>query len=174
MNREEKKQEVERLKADLAASGTVFVASFQKMKVSEDQELRHQVRNAGGSYRVVKNTLAELGAKGTAAEAILKSLIGPTAVAMTGLNPVALAKALSAYAKANPNFTFRAGMVEGRVIALNEIAEIALLPSKEELIAKVLYLIASPARGLAATLQGVSRNLASVLDQAVKEEKFQQ
>ena len=93
---------------------------------------------------------------------------------MTGLNPVALAKALSAYAKANPNFTFRAGMVEGRVIALSEIAYIAVLPSREELIAKVLYLIASPARGLATTLQGVTRNLASVLDQAVKEGKFQQ
>ncbi len=174
MNREEKSKEVERLKADLNDSGAVFVVNFQKIPVAEDLELRRQVRAAGGRYRVIKNTLAELGAKGTPAEPLLKSLSGPTALAMTGASPVALAKALSAYAKANPNFTFRAGLVEGRVISLAEIASLAILPSKEELLAKVLYLLASPARSLATTLQAVTRNIVSVLDQAVKEGKFTQ
>ncbi len=173
MNREEKRAEVERLKADLAKAEAVFVVSFQKIPVSEDLELRKQVRAAGGRYRVIKNTLAKLGAQGTSSEEILKDLAGPTALALTEASPVGLAKALSAYAKANPNFTFRAGMVEGRAISLSEIAALAVLPGKEELLAKLLYLLAAPARGLATTLQAVARNMVSVMDQAVKEGKFQ-
>lgn len=174
MNREDKSKEVERLKADLTKAAAVFVVNFQKIPVSEDLELRRQVRAAGGRYRVIKNTLAKLGAQGTPSEEILKQLAGPTALALTDASPVGLAKALSAYAKANPNFTFRAGLVEGRVISLAEIASLAILPSKEELLAKVLYLLASPARSLAITLQAVTRNMVSVLDQAVKEGKFTQ
>ena len=172
MTRDEKQKEVEQLKEDLLKSGSVFVINFQKIPVSEDFELRRQVRAAGGNYRVVKNTLAELGAKGTPAEQVLKSLAGATALAITESSPVALAKALTAYAKANPNFTFRAGFVEGRVISLAEIAELAVLPGKEELLSKVLYLLGSPARSIATTIQAVVRNMASVIDQAVKEGKF--
>jgi large subunit ribosomal protein L10 len=172
LRRDEKKSEVERLKADLTQSGSVFVMNFQKITVAEDWDLRRQVRAAGGRYRVVKNRLAKLGAKGTPAEPVLKSLAGPTALALTAASPVALAKALTAYAKANPNFTFRAGLVEGRAVSLSEIAELALLPGKEELLAKVLYLIASPVRSIAVTMQAVVRNIASVIDQAVKENKF--
>ena len=174
MRRDEKKSEVERLRAELAKSGSVFVMGFQKIPVSEDLELRRQVRGAGGRYQVVKNTLAELSAQGTPAEQILKALSGPTALATTETSPVALAKALTAYAKANPNFTFRAGLVESRVVSLAEITELAVLPSKEELLAKVLGLINAPARGVAMALQAVVRNMASVMDQAVKEGKFNQ
>ena len=174
MNREDKKKEVERLKSELGRAGSVFVMAFDKLKVSEDMELRHQIRTAGGRYCVIKNTLAELGSQGTPAAPVLKGLKGPTSLAITELSPVGLAKALTAYAKANPNFTFRAGVVEGRVISLRDISEIALLPSREELLAKVMYLLSSPARGIASTLQAVTRNLASVVDQAVKEGKFQQ
>lgn len=172
MNREKKSKEVEQLQADLSQAGSVFVVNFQKVPVSEDWELRLKVRAAGGRYRVVKNTLAELGAKGTPAEPILRALSGPTALALTQTNPVTLAKVLSAYAKGNPNFTFRAGWVEGRVISLAEITQLALLPSKEELLAKVLYLLSSPARGVAGAIQAVIRSMAAVLDQAVKENKF--
>jgi large subunit ribosomal protein L10 len=174
LRRDDKEKEVQRLNADLLKSGSVFALNFQKIPVSEDFELRRQIRAAGGNYRVVKNTLAELGAKGTPAEQILKALAGETALAMTEASPVALAKALTAYAKANPNFTFRSGVVEGRVISLAEIGELAVLPGKEELLAKVLYLLASPARSLATTMQAVARNMASVIDQAVKEGKFNQ
>ncbi len=174
MNRDDKKKEVERLKSELGRAGSVFVMAFEKLKVSEDMELRHQIRTAGGRYCVVKNTLAELGAEGTPAGPVLKGLKGPTALAITELSPVGLAKALTAYAKSNPNFTFRAGVVEGRVISLRDISDIALLPSREELLAKVMYLLLSPARGIASTMQAVTRNLASVMDQAVKEGKFQQ
>jgi len=174
LNREKKSKEVEQLQADLSKAGSVFVVNFTKIPVSADWELRRQVRAAGGRYRVVKNTLAELGGKGTPVEPILNKLAGPTALALTEANPVTLAKVLSAYAKENPNFTFRAGWVEGRVISLAEIAQLALLPGKEELLAKVLYLLSSPARGLAGAIQAVIRSIAAVLDQAVKENKFSQ
>ncbi len=172
MRREENQAEVERLKSELVGAGSVFVVSFQKIPVTEDLELRRQVRAAGGRYRVVKNRLAVLGAKGTAAEQIIKSLSGPTALALTAASPVGLAKALSAYAKANPNFAFRAGLVEGRAISLNQIAELALLPGKEALLSKVAGLVVGPARSVAVTMQAVIRNIASVVDQAVKEGKF--
>jgi len=163
---------VERLREDLAKSSSVFVVNFERIKVSGDFALRKQIRQAGGRYQVVKNTLAERSGQGTPAEPVLKALTGATAIALSQDNPVALAKALSNYAKENPNFTFRAGVVEGRVVSVAEIAELALLPGKEELLAKVLYLLASPARGMATAVQSVMRGIATVLDQAVKEKKF--
>ncbi|HWP83742.1 MAG TPA: 50S ribosomal protein L10 [Terriglobia bacterium] len=174
MNREEKQQEIERLRAELSKAVSVFLMNFEKIPVQEDWELRRQIRAAGGRYRVLKNTLAEIGGKGTPAEALMRSLSGPTAMATTETNPVALAKALSAYAKANPNFTFRAGWVEGRVISIDEIAALVQLPGKEELLAKVMFLINSPARGVAAAAQMVIGGLARALHQAVQEGKLQQ
>jgi len=103
-----------------------------------------------------------------------RSGVVAVALASTETSPVALAKVLSTYAKENPDFTFRAGIVEGRVISLAEFAELALMPGKEELFSKVLYLIGSPARGIAVAMQSVIRGLAAVLDQAVKENKFHQ
>jgi large subunit ribosomal protein L10 len=174
VNREEKQQEIERLRDELAKALSVFVMSFEKIPVSEDWELRRQVRAAGGTYNVVKNTLAERGAQGTAAEALIKGLSGPTALATSQSNPVALAKALSAYAKANPNFAFRAGWVEGRVISIAEITELVQLPGREELLAKVMYLLGSPARGAASAMQSVVSGMARALNQAVQENKFSQ
>jgi large subunit ribosomal protein L10 len=142
------------------------------MTVSQDYELRKQVRAAGGKYQVVKNTLAEIASEGTPAADALKGLAGPTAIAFTEGDPVSLAKVLTAYAKTNPSFTFKAGMVEGRVVAIKEIAELATLPSKEELISKLLFLLNAPAQQLATVVNAVSRNLAVVVDQAVKENKF--
>lgn len=174
MDREEKAKEVARIREALEKATSLFVVNFQKVPVSQEWELRRQVQAAGGGYRVVKNTLTEIGAKGLPAEAILHSLAGPTALASTETNPVALAKVLSTYAKENPDFRFRAGIVEGRVISLTEFADLAVMPSKEELLSKVVYLAGSPARGIAGTMQSVIRGIASVLDQAVKEEKFRQ
>lgn len=174
MNREEKRQEIERLRRELAKASSVFVVHFEKIPVAEDWELRKQIRAAGGQYRVVKNTLAELGAKGTPAEQLVKSLTGATALATTETNPVSLAKALSTYAKANPHFTFRAGMVEGRVISIAEIANLVNLPSREELLAKMMCVISAPARGIAGTMQSVMRSMATVIHRAVEENKFSQ
>ncbi len=171
-NREQKKKELEALRAELERCRNIIVSAFSGIAVAQDYELRKQVRTAGGAYRVVKNTLAELAAQGTGAESILKNLTGPTALAFTEKDPVALAKVLTAYAKANPSFTFKAGMVEGRVISLAEISELATMPSKEELLARLLYLLNAPARRLASAVGAVTRSLAVVVDQAVQANKF--
>lgn len=172
MNRDEKKQEVERLKQELEKTAHLMVNSFSGLTVGQDYELRKKIRAVGGKYKVVKNTLAERAAKGTPAEAVLKGLGGPTGIAYTQGDPVALAKAISEYAKANPAFTFKAGVVEGRVVDLKDLAQLATLPSKEELISKVLYLINAPAQRLATVVGAVARNLAVVVDQATKQNKF--
>ena len=141
--------------------------------MSQDFELRKVVRGAGGKYRVIKNNLAEKASEGTAAEQVLKNLRGMTSVAYTMNDPVALAKALTAYAKANPSFTFKAGMVEGRVIDVRAIDDLANMPAKEEIFARLLYLINAPAQRLVSAIGAVGRNLAVVVDQGVKENKFQ-
>jgi len=167
-----KKEELDALKKDLEQAKNMFVAQFQGMTVLQDTELRHKIRETKSSYRVVKNTLAKKAAEGTAAEGVSKSFDGSTAIAYNATDPVSLAKALTAYAKTNPLFVFKAGMVEGRVINLGDIASIAAMPSKEELIAKLLFLINSPAQRLAVAMNGVARNLAVVMKQAVEQKKF--
>jgi large subunit ribosomal protein L10 len=172
--KEDKKKEIDALRQDLERSKNLFVTGYEKLKVSQDFELRKAVRGVGGSYRVVKNNLAELASQGTPAGQVLKDLRGMTSVAYTSSDPVALAKALTTYAKANPSFTFKAGIVEGRVIDIKAINELANMPSKEEIFAKLLYLINAPAQRLAMAINAVGRNLAAVVDQGVKENKFQE
>lgn len=167
-----KKEELDDLKKDLAQAKNLFVAQFQGMTVAQDTELRVKIRESKSKYRVVKNTLAKKAAEGTPAEAVSKQFDGSTSIAYNANDPVSLAKALSAYAKANPLFVFKAGIVEGRVINLSDITSIAAMPSKEELIAKLLFLINSPAQRLAVAMNGVARNLAVVLKQAVEQKKF--
>jgi len=167
-----KKEELDALKKDLEQAKNLFVAQFQGIKVSQDTELRQKIRETKSSYRVVKNTLVRKAAEGTAAEGVAKSFDGSTAIAYNADDPVSLAKALTAYAKTNPLFVFKAGVVEGRVINLADITAIAAMPSKEELIAKLLFLINSPAQRLAVALNGVARNLAVVMKQAVEQKKF--
>ena len=167
-----KKEELDALKKDLEQAKNLFVAQFQGMTVSQDTELRHKIRETKSTYRVVKNTLVKKAAEGTAAEGVAKSFDGSTAIAYNASDPVSLAKALTAYAKTNPLFVFKAGVVEGRVINLADITAIAAMPSKEELIAKLLFLINSPAQRLAVAMNGVARNLAVVMKQAVEQKKF--
>lgn len=171
-NREQKKKDLDALKHDLEKADNVIVSSFSGITVEQDYELRKQVRQAGGKYRVVKNTVAELAAKGTPAEAVLKDLSGATAIAYTDKDPVALAKALITYAKNNPVLTFKSGVVEGRVFDIKRLTDLATMPSKEELVSKILFLVNAPAQRLVTVLSAVSRNLAVVVDQAVKEKKF--
>lgn len=169
----DKAKDLEALKKDFEAANNIFVTGYEKLTVSQDFELRKAVRGAGGDYKVVKNNLAEKASEGTPAEELMKHLAGMTSLALTLKDPVALAKALTTYAKTVPAFTFKAGMVEGRVINIAEIQALANLPAKEELIAKVMFLINAPAQRMAVSLNGVARNLAIVLDQAIKENKFQ-
>lgn len=170
--KEDKKKDIDALRQDLEKSRNLFVTGYEKLRVEQDFELRKTVRAAGGKYRVVKNNLVEKASAGTPAEEILKGLRGMTSLAYTTADPVALAKALTTYAKNNPSFTFKAGLVEGRVIDIRTIQDLANMPSKEELYAKLLYLIHAPAQRLLTAIQAVGRNLAVVVDQGVKENKF--
>jgi large subunit ribosomal protein L10 len=172
-NKDDKKKEIGGLRQDLEKSKSLFVTGYEKLRVSQDFELRKAVRAAKGKYRVIKNSLAEVASQGTPAGQVLKNLRGMTSVAYTFDDPVALAKALTAYAKTNPSFTFKAGMVEGRVIDVKAIQDLASMPPREEILAKLLYLINAPAQRLATAIGAVGRSLAVVVDQGVKENKFQ-
>jgi large subunit ribosomal protein L10 len=120
----------------------------------------------------VKNTVAERAAAGTQAEGLLKDLKGTNSIAFTKSDPVALAKILTKVAKDVPAFQFRAGLVEGRVISIQEIGQLAQLPSKEELLSKVMFMLNAPAQRVASAMAAVTRNLAVVLSEAVKANKF--
>lgn len=171
-NKDDKKKDIEGLRKDLEQSKNLFVTGYQKLRVDQDFELRKAVRGAGGKYRVIKNNLAEKASEGTAAEGVLKGLRGMTSLAYTSKDPVALAKALTAYAKNNPSFTFKAGLVEGRVIDIRAINDLATLPSREEVLARLLFMINAPAQRLVTAMNAVGRNLAVVVDQGVKANKF--
>jgi len=170
----DKEKDLEALKKDFEKINNIFLTGFEKLTVQQDFELRKTIRGAGGNYKVVKNNLAEKASQGTPAEDIMANLAGMTSLAYTAKDPVALAKALTTYAKTNPTFTFKAGLVEGRVINVKSIQDLASLPSREEILAKVLFLIQASAQRLVTSLSGVGRNLAVVVDQAVKENKFSQ
>jgi large subunit ribosomal protein L10 len=167
-----KEEELNQLKKDLADAKNMIVAKFQGMTVAQDTELRQKIRATKSDYQVVKNTLARIAAKGTPAENLAKAFEGPTAIAYNASDPVSLAKALTAYAKTNPLFVFKAGMVEGRVVNIADLNVIASMPSKEELIAKLLVVLNAPAQRIAVALNGVARNLAVVIGQAVEQKKF--
>lgn len=170
--KEDKQKDVDSLRQDLARLQNLFVTGYEKMRVDQDFELRKVVRGAGAKYRVVKNNLAAKASEGTPSEQVLKDLRGMTSMAYTSGDPVALAKALTAYAKTNPSFTFKAGIVEGRAIDVKAINDLATMPPREEILAKLLYLINAPAQRLLTAVNAVGRNLAVVVDQAVKENKF--
>jgi large subunit ribosomal protein L10 len=173
-NKSDKAKELEALRKELESEPTIFVAGYEKMTVQQDYDLRKSVRQAGGKYHVVKNNLAAKASEDLPSKDLLNDLRGMSSLAYTTGDPVALAKALTTYAKANPAFTFKSGFVEGRVVEVKSIQDLASLPSKEELIAKVMFLINSSAQRLAVSLAGVARNLAIVIDQAAKEGKFKE
>ena len=173
-DKNEKKRDVEDLKKAIEEHKNLFVTSYEKLTVRQDFQLRKTVREAGGKYRVVKNNLVAKATEGTAANELLGDLKGMTSLAYTSKDPVALAKALTKYSREHPAFTFKAGMVEGRVIDINAINELASMPPKEEIYAKLLYLINAPATRLVSCINGVGRNLAVVLDQGVRENKFRE
>ncbi len=172
VSRAKKTEQVDELSGELKKVSSVIVTTYSKLTVAQDYELRKTLRSSGAKYRVVKNTLAARASKGTKVEEVLKDLAGVTSIAYTEGDPVALAKALSKYAKDNPEFTFKAGLVEGRVISIKEIQALATMPSKEEIYAKLLFLINAPAQRLVTVMNAVGKDLAVVINQGVEKEKF--
>jgi len=170
--RSEKQQDLDNLKTDLAKISSVILTTFQGITVEDDTKLRRAVQAAGGKYQVVKNTIAERAGNGTPAEGVLKNLTGTNSIAYTTTDAVALAKALTKIAKDVPAFKFKAGVMEGRVISIAEIQQLANLPSKEELISKIMFLLNAPAQRIAAAMNALPRNMAVTVNEAIKANKF--
>jgi large subunit ribosomal protein L10 len=172
LSRASKSEKVGKLAAELEHSTSAIIGTFKGLTAAKDFELRKTVRAAGGSYHVVKNKLAARAAEGTKIEQALKGLKGVSSVAYTSGDPVALAKALSTWVKENTEFTFKLGIIDGKVIDVREIGELATMPGKEELFSKLLFLINSPAQRLATVINATGRDLAVVINQGVEKNKF--
>ncbi|MDQ3011887.1 MAG: 50S ribosomal protein L10 [Acidobacteriota bacterium] len=171
--REQKDQNITALKEDFQHTGHALIVSFQGLPVDKDWELRRALQAAQLNYRVVKNTIGRRAVEGTPLESLKDHFKGMTAIAYSETDPVGLAKVLSKFAKDNAKLTFKAGVVEGRAINVKDIETLASMPSKEELIGKVMFLLNAPAQRIAITLNGVARNL-SVVMQQVAEKKGEQ
>jgi large subunit ribosomal protein L10 len=172
LTRAKKAEKVTALASELEHSTSAIVGTFSALTAAKDFDLRKTVREAGGSYHVVKNKLAARAAKGSKIEAALQGLKGVSSVAYTSGDPVALAKALSTWVKENAEFTFKLGIVDGKVITVDEISALATLPGKEELFSKLLFLISSPAQRLVTVMNATGRDLAVVINQGVEKGKF--
>ena len=172
LTKAKKNEKVQQLATELEHSTSAIIGTFKGLTAAKDFELRKAIRAAGGSYHVVKNKLAAKSAEGTKVEAALQGLKGVSSVAYTSGDPVALAKALSTWVKDNAEFTFKLGIVDGKVIDVAQIDALAKLPGKEELFSKLLFLIQSPAQRLATVINATGRNLAVVVNQAVEQNKF--
>jgi large subunit ribosomal protein L10 len=172
LTRAKKTEKVEKLAAELAGSTSAIIGTFKALTADKDFDLRKTVRGAGGHYHVVKNKLAPRAAQGTQIADALKGLKGVSSVAYTSGDPVALAKALSTWVKDNAEFTFKLGIIDGKVITVDEIKDLATMPGKEELFSKLLFLIQSPAQRLATVINATGRDLAVVINQGVEKGKF--
>jgi len=173
ISRAKKTEKVELLAHELENSTTAIVGTFAKLTVAKDFELRKVIREAGGKYRVVKNKLAAVSGKGTQVEAALKGLKGVNSVAFTAGDPVALAKVFAKWAGDNAaEFQFKLGIVDGKLLTVDEVKSLATMPGKEELFSKLLFLINAPAQRLVTVLNATGRDLAVVLGQGVEKEKF--
>ena len=169
-----KAEQIDKLNNELQKASSMIVGTFSKLTVAKDFELRKTVRSAGGKYQVVKNTLAKRASEGTKVSEALKGLKGVTSIAFTEGDPVALAKALSKYVDDNPEFSFKAGVLEGKLLSLTEVKALATMPSKEEIYSKLLFLINAPAQRLVTVMNAVGRDLAVVINQGVEKKKFKE
>jgi large subunit ribosomal protein L10 len=168
-NREQKAEAISEFSENIGKATNAFVLDFKGITVPQVTELRKQVRESGSEYVVVKNTLALIGVKDSPLTKLSSHFTGMTAIAYNTTDPVALAKVLTKFAKDVPTVQFKGAMLAGQVVAANEIQNIANLPSREELLGKLLYLMQHPIRGLAVVLNGTLRNFAVVLDQIAQQ-----
>jgi len=173
LTRADKEKLIAEYHEGLAEAPHAFLLGFSGITVPQVTELRNRVRATGGEYLVVKNNLALRAIDSTALAALEEHFVGPTAVVYSTKDPVALAKALTDYAKEVPAIQFKAGMVERRAVAAGQIREIAQLPGREELIAKLLFLLQSPIVRFARVLAAVPQSLVLVLDQVRQQRQGQ-
>jgi large subunit ribosomal protein L10 len=170
-NREQKAEAISEFTEGIGSATNAFVLDFKGITVPQVTELRKQVRESGSEYVVIKNTLALIAVKDTPLTKLSNHFSGMTAVAYNTTDAVALAKVLTKFAKDVPTVQFKGAMLGGQVVAATEIQNIANLPSRDELVSKLLYLLQSPIRGLATVLAANIRNLAVVIDQIAKQKE---
>lgn len=173
LTRLEKEQQIEALKKRLAPAHGLFIMDFTGLTVTEVNELRRKVREAEGQYVVVKNTLARLALAGSENEPATSLITGPSAVAYTSHDAVTLAKALAEFAKGHDKLRFRGGLLEGELLDAEQAAKVAALPSRNELVARLLYLLQSPMRRLVTAMNWPVRGLAVSLKQIADEKNRQ-
>ena len=172
ISKAKKSEKVKQLAKELETSTTAIIGTFTKLTVAKDYELRKVIREAGGKYRVVKNKLAAVSSEGSSIAPALKGLKGVNSVAFTSGDPVALAKVFAKWAGENAEFQFKLGIVDGKLLNVEEVKQLATMPGKEEIFAKLLFLINAPAQRLVTVMNATGRDLAVVINQGVEKEKF--
>ena len=170
MDRSTKREIVSKLKDDLGSVSSIFLCDFKGLTVEKDTQLRRSMREQGAAYEVVKNTLLKLAFTDSEFDQMDEHLQGNTALAYNRENTVELAKLIRDFAKENEAFTFKAGVIEGKVIDLEGLQALASLPPKEVLVSKLMYMLNYPIQGLVTSLSGVTRKLVIALDQ-IKQQK---
>jgi large subunit ribosomal protein L10 len=163
VSRAEKQTELDALAETFRQVDTAVLIDYKGITVPQVTELRRQIRAVGGNYVVVKNTLAKRAAKGTNFESLGEHFAGPTAIVSTKTDPVAIAKAIQVFNKTTPILKVKAAVVQGQSVAASAVDDLASLPSKPELYAKLLYVLNAPAQGLVTVLSGVQRGLVTAL-----------